>query len=150
MSSSSPLARDELVRQLPALRRELATAEDRAQRALSEVESLRKIVAGVEELADTGNAPRSLSLFVELTPDEAAAIEAPRGQEAVRRILESEPQRVWALREILAEVMKRGWIDPDAKVPAAAVRAATQRLAAARLAQKVGAGKYRYQAPEDG
>jgi len=53
-----------------------------------------------------------------------------------------EPDRVWRQSLIASEVMRHGWIDADARVPDAAVRAATQRLAAAGLAKKVAPGSY--------
>src|SRR5262249_23712782 len=74
----------------------------------------------------------------------ASRAKAPdfRGQEAVRQMMLTAPEAVWTQARITRGILSRGWIDPDAKVPAAAIRAATQRLAAAGMAKKVGSGRY--------
>jgi hypothetical protein len=131
----------QLVRLLPLFRGQLREAEQRAQQAMHDAESLRKIVDGLEGLA--GNRPSAQApLF---TPSETEKPEeaSPRGQEAVRQVMLTDPDAEWPLARITYEVLRRGWIDPNAKVPRAAIRAATQRLAAANLADKTGTGRYR-------
>jgi hypothetical protein len=113
----------------------------RAQRALSEMEALRKVVEGLESLA--GTRTEQPALFVETPTERQQAESGPRGQEAVRQVMLQAPDRNWMLATISREILRRGWIDPEAKVPQAAIRAAVQRLAAAGLVEKMGTGRYR-------
>lgn len=131
-----------LARLIPLFRDQLRDAEERAQRALAEVEHLRQVIGGLEGLS--GGAPRQVTLPFLVSPEAAEPEDdGPRGQEAVRRVMLAAPDRVWPLNQITREIIRRGWINPDAKVPTAAIRAATQRLAAAELAEKVDPGHYR-------
>jgi hypothetical protein len=142
-----------LVEMLPELRKRLREAEEHAQAALAEVEGLRKVVEGVEQIAAGVSSANPLPLFVE---DQGAGTDngtpapepSPRGQEAVRLILEERWPNVVTQALIFTEVMRRGWIDPTAKTPRAAVRAAAQRLAAAGHAEKVGSG-FKYKPPSE-
>ncbi len=139
--SPGPPSLASLLRLLPLFRQQLEDAEARAQRAMGEAESLRQVVRGLEGLAGQ-RPPKQSPLFLSQEPTQPEP-EGPRGQEAVRQVMATSPEQAWPLAAITAEVMKRGWIDPNAKVPGAAIRAATQRLAAAGMAEKVGAGRYR-------
>jgi hypothetical protein len=130
-----------LLRLLPVFQNQLRDAENRAQQAMLEAESLRQIVSGLQTLA--GQRPISqgtLFLSKETVPPQP---EGPRGQEAVRQVMATAPDEIWPIGAITAEITKRGWIDPDAKTPGAAIRAATQRLASAGKAEKVGPARYR-------
>jgi hypothetical protein len=110
---------------------------------MGDVEALRQIVEGLEALA--GTSARQAPLFVEgaSPPTKTLAADVPLGQEAVRKVMLTNPERDWPQAVITREILNRGWINPEAKVPQAAVRAATQRLAAAGLAEKVAPGRYR-------
>jgi hypothetical protein len=133
---------ERLVSLLPLFRQQLRAAETRAALAQSQADHLRNIVDGLEGLS--GGRRDQMHLFVPLgsaTPTEVE--QGPRGQEAVRLVMASAPDRVWSLGAITHEILDRGWIDPGAKVPAAAIRAATQRLAGAGFAEKVAPGRYR-------
>jgi hypothetical protein len=65
---------------------------------------------------------------------------APRGREAVRRVLMEEPRRWYKVDEMVAELDRRGWT-PEATNPAPAVRTALQRLAATDPAVKKATNK---------
>src|SRR5436189_98067 len=80
----------------------------------------------------------------ERLPDVIGAIEPaeddrPRGQEAVRRLMR-ESVREWRPADLIAEIQRRGWIDPAAKTPGAAVRVALRRLVDAGEVVKVEQG----------
>jgi hypothetical protein len=138
-----PLSREATIQLLPRFKQQLRIAEHRAQRAMGDVEALRQIVEGLEALA--GTSARQAPLFVEgaSPPTKTLAADVPLGQEAVRKVMLTNPERDWPQAVITREILNRGWINPEAKVPQAAVRAATQRLAAAGLAEKVAPGRYR-------
>jgi hypothetical protein len=40
------------------------------------------------------------------------AAEPPRGKEAARQVLESDPSRFWTVREVHDEEVRRGWTEP--------------------------------------
>lgn len=138
---SAPLQAVSFARLIPVFKSQLLEAELRARRAQSEADNLRKVIEGLEGL--TGNREQ-IPLFVQTERRrEPSEPEGPRGQEAVRQVMNTDPDRVWPLSSIAHEILRRGWIDPVAKVPNAAIRAATQRLAAAGMAEKVGTGRYK-------
>jgi hypothetical protein len=124
-------------------RQQLRDAELRAQLALGEAENLRKIVAGLEGLSRGPRDQLPLPINQEQPAQSQDRPEGPRGQEAVRQVMMTAPDQEWSLAAITGEILKRAWIVPDAKVPEAAIRAATQRLAGAGLARKSGPGRYR-------
>jgi hypothetical protein len=59
---------------------------------------------------------------------EGLQAEKPRGQEAVRRVLQENPGRWFTVTGMVDELTSRGWA-PDSDVPASAVRTALERLA---------------------
>lgn len=124
---------------LPVLRTEHEAARESAAKALARAEAIERIIDGIERLLGEAPSP-TLPLF---DRTEAEATDGPRGQEAVRQVMATQPDRIWTLSAITREVRRRRWINPNAKTPQAAIRAATQRLAGAGLAEKIGAGRYR-------
>jgi hypothetical protein len=92
------------------LRAEITATESR-------LAALRKLVDGYHQL------------FPALEPD-AASEEAPKGQDAARRVLTDSPGQWFTVAEILEQLTHRGWL-PDSEDPANAVRTALTRLQAA-------------------
>jgi hypothetical protein len=140
-SAGSPKA---LVQLLPALRKQLDAAEGRARQALAEVEGLRQVIAGVEAI-ETGVDVQPQLFLDDLALSDARVtdVDTPRGQEAVLKIIEEHPERIWTTPQLRAEVIRRRWIRADAARPDAAVRLAARRLAAQGKIEKVGDGRYR-------
>lgn len=135
--------RAQLIESLPALRDDLHAVRARALAAASEVEALEKIVEGIEALI-RGDRPTFVpGAGIEAADENSSAPETPRGREAVRRVLQ-ETGTPWKLQALIAEIQRRGWIDPAAKQPAAAIRTAVGRLAEAGEVERVGAATYRY------
>lgn len=152
---------DEYTRQLEEARRDVQQADDdmrnageRLRRAQRRVEALSQIVGGLSLLVT--EEPQRERLPV--SSDEATVRvsisayghegDTPRGQEAIRIIL-SESPRAWRQSELVAEVLRRGWIRPSAKRPDAAVRVATRRLADEGLVEKIEPGVYRWKFSDD-
>lgn len=141
---------------LPALERQLEAADTRATEALerareaeaeaqaatAERDSLLKIIEGIktwlvavgdERVAETIDAQ-----IVQATPRKMI-----RGREAVRRVLR-EHGRPMRQRDLVKEVVGRGWIDPEARDPAAAIRVAARRLVDDGEVEKIADGVYRW------
>lgn len=140
---------DQIKNSLPELERRLVEVDERAsaalirardaeaeaQSAIAERDSLLKIIEGIRGL---------------MTKDGAHANSVPsehrkkiRGREAVRRVLR-EHGRPMRQRDIVSEVVARGWVDPEAKQPAESIRIAVRRLADDDEVEKVSDGVYRY------
>jgi hypothetical protein len=149
---------DNYIQQLEEARREVQRADDdvrdastRRLRAQRRIEALSQIVTGLQLLHAEQEDPQRERLPV--GGDEATVRlkltayghegDEPRGKEAVRIIM-SEAPRTWKASELVAEVLRRKWIDPEAKNPDAAVRVATARLHRDGLIERVGVGRYRY------
>jgi hypothetical protein len=155
----------EAEREYEAASQELAEAERDQFRAIARVRAARErnaalanIVTGLRQLQDAEKA--LLATQERLPVDEAVGLpfieskttvygfegDPPRGKEAVRLIL-SEVKRDWRASDLVDEVIRRGWIDPDAKQPDAAVRVAIRRLVDDGLAMRVAQGIYRAKDP---
>jgi seryl-tRNA synthetase len=134
---------------------DLSDAKERLERESRRIRALTQIVKGLRELEPTVQ-PQSQRLpmaFEPLSKDEIEQLMAPRGQEALRRVMR-DSGRDWKPAQLIAEVKDRGWIDPNAKTPEAAVRVALRRLVDAGEVEKNNmTGLYRYQdsgkAPEE-
>jgi hypothetical protein len=125
-------------------------ATDRRSTAEQRVEALSRIVSGFQILASATVEPQRERL-PDLPISGVAAVtdeDRPRGQEAVRRIMQESP-RAWRQIEIIQEVQRRGWIDVSARQPAAAVRVATRRLMEAGVIEKIGPGLFRFKLSDD-
>lgn len=151
------------IQQLNEARREVERAVDdrrdaelRGHRAQMRVEALSQIVSGLELLQAGQDEPQRERLPV---GDDGATVtvnlsvyghegDPPRGKEAVRIIM-SESPRVWKASDLVAEVVRRKWIDPNAKHPDAAVRVATARLLRDQVIERVGPGRYRFKLSDD-
>jgi len=126
----------------------------RRERAERRVEALSRIVSGLSLLEH--EQPQRERLPVTTDEDTVSLKltvyghegDTPRGQEAVRIIM-SESPRAWRQNELVAEVLRRGWIKPSAKRPGAAVRVATRRLAEDGIVEKIEPGLYRYKFSDD-
>lgn len=141
--------REELGHSLSLFRRELVIAEREAAEALNRVESLRNIVAGLVSLHRFRVPPTAPALFT--LPDEETTAEieevvidgeAPRGREAVRRVL-IENRREMKIAEIVETILAKGWMR-NVQRPRDAVAATVQRLVHDGEAERVGVGTYRY------
>lgn len=142
------IERARLIESLHNFRTELDEAEQRAKAALAEADALRKIVEGIEGLvsggvtqltiSDTGTISRP-----SLNGNEAVVGDTPRGKEAVRRLF-LETRRTWKRRAIIEEVVRRGWIDPEARNPNSAIGASIDRLAKAGELRRHAHATYRY------
>jgi hypothetical protein len=129
-------------------------ATNRRMRAQRQRDALHQIVDGLRALADAKADPQTERLPVEvatvaseaIVPATANGHDAPRGREAVRRVMATEPGRAWKQSELIAAITDHGWIDPNAKDPNAAIRIAVRRLADAGEVEKVEGmtGVYRY------
>jgi hypothetical protein len=121
-------------------------ADDRLAQAGRHAEALRSIVSGLRQLEDFSRDPQKERLPVTNLGDSEPATEAeqPRGREAIRRVMRENP-KPWKQRDLIAAIRDRGWIDPNAKQPDAAIRIAVRRLAEAGEIEKVPgmAGVYR-------
>jgi hypothetical protein len=60
-------------------------------------------------------------------PPGGSAADAPRGTDALRLVLEGEPQRAWALPDLLEALGDRGWL-PTSRRPEEGVRIGLKRL----------------------
>jgi hypothetical protein len=137
---------EEAVRARDRAQEDARDAKVRVERETKRVRALTQIVKGLRELATNGGdepqAERLPDVIVEVEPAEDD--DRPRGQEAVRRLMR-ESDRAWRPAELIAEIQRKGWIDPAAKTPGAAVRVALRRLVDVGEVVKVEQGLYRYQ-----
>lgn len=156
---------EQIAKELPGLKRQLEQADRQATeklRAAREAErvahdavaardALLKVVEGIEGWASATGASNGV-VEQEMVDGEIVEVvrTAPRkiirGREAVRRILR-EHGRVMRQRDLVAEVIARGWIDPESKDPGAAIRVAARRLVDDGEVIKVADGLYRYKLP---
>jgi hypothetical protein len=123
-----------LEEQAVALERD-ATALRKLSEAAQELgeERVRALLAPV--LNSNGNgSPRRGTDQDEPVVDE----DAPRGREAVRRIVRERPG-IWTLREIRAEMQRRGWFTSNK-----GVEVAVMRLANNNEARRIGKGRYEF------
>jgi hypothetical protein len=101
------------------------------QRLERRLDVLRRLIDGyVElfpELAQAVGQRPSVPTNITSAPPTLPAEERPKGQEAVRRILEDSERRAFTVPEVVEELRKRGWLPPS-EDPSAAVRAALTRL----------------------
>lgn len=143
--------RARLIESLDGFRRELVVAEERATNALAEVDALRKIIEGVESLMTgrpTQLAMRDSTAIVGRDEPNGAGPDAPRGQEAVRRLL-VETRREWKRSALIQEILRRGWINPEAKHKQAAVGTALDRLVREGEVERVPNKRATYRYPPD-
>jgi hypothetical protein len=137
---------EEAVRARDRAQEDARDAKVRVERETKRVRALTQIVKGLRELTANGGdepqAERLPDVIVEVEPAEDD--DRPRGQEAVRRLMR-ESDRAWRPAELIAEIQRKGWIDPAAKTPGAAVRVALRRLVDVGEVVKVEQGLYRYQ-----
>lgn len=128
------MADRELEKQLLSqLRAELGEAEQEFDAVQDRVERLRLAVRGLEAVvgnaggkteppADHDRARGTGTIRIPARPD------GPRGEAAVRQVLEDNAGQGFTLRELFGELQVRGWISPESKNPEAATRAAANRL----------------------
>jgi hypothetical protein len=137
---------EEAIRDRDRAQEDARDAKFRLDRETKRIRALSQVVKGLRALADgSADAPQADRLpdvVVEIEPAEDG--DAPRGQEAVRRLMR-ESGRAWRPAELIAEIQRRHWIEPTAKTPGAAVRVALKRLVDAGEVVKVEQGVYRYQ-----
>ena len=137
---------DEALRARDRAQQDAQDAKFRLERESKRVRALNQVVKGLRELEAGGGEEPQAERLPDVVVEEEPAVEddGPRGQEAVRRLMR-ESQRNWRPAELIAEIQRRGWIDPAAKTPGAAVRVALRRLVDAGDVEKVEQGLYRYQ-----
>lgn len=120
--SLAAMEQSEARRAVEALRRELAEAQVVVTSAQRRVASLEKLVEGYLELFPGLTEPASREAGVE---------KAPRGQDAVLRIMESigNKGRYWTVTAVVSALADHGWLPESRGNPANAVRTALDRLA---------------------
>jgi len=78
--------------------------------------------------------------------------EAPRGAEAVLRVLQVNENRMYSVAQMVSELESRGWLPDSENDPANAVRTALERVLkntpGVKKIRKEGAVYYRYNEPE--
>lgn len=137
---------EEAERFLGQARAQAREAKERIERETRRVRALTQIVKGLRELEPTEAPSQSERLPFGLEPmtlEEVEALTAPRGREAVRRVMQGSG-RDWKPAQVITEVKGRGWIDPDAKTPDAAIRVALRRLVDGGEVERLANGLYRY------
>lgn len=133
---------------LPSLRDASGLRRRLAAELTREADSLDKVIEGVRALGWDGDDPEAKAAETATSQDGNADPGAPRGMEAVRRIMRE--GGVWGGRDILDELVRRGWASPNAKFPIRATEAAINRLWKLGELEKVSRGRYRYKlAPTD-
>ncbi len=114
-------AQQEVIRLISAWQHERHAAEEAARRARGLSTIIRgyvEIFPGLRELVGPMESTFSVA---------TVAVETPRGADAVRLILQERPDYWWLVSDLVAELKERGWL-PDSDNPAAATRAALERL----------------------
>jgi len=74
--------------------------------------------------------------------EESAAAAAPKGTDALRLVLESEPGRTWSLAELIEALRTRGWL-PTSRRPEEGARISLKRLAERGAAIRTEDGHWR-------
>jgi hypothetical protein len=161
----------EIREQLAHFQGELRHAEQEASRATRRVNHLRQVVDGLTGLLQADEPDPSARLFEvgtahtirsilekaggamteavagdeatvhSVTTVENGVVNAPRGREAVRAILE-ESRREWSIPDLTAEIQRRGWMK-GVERPRDATASSVQRLVTDGVAERVGRGVYR-------
>ena len=157
---------EQIAKELPDLKRQLdqadrkATeklraareAEKAANHAVAARDALLKVVEGIEGWASATGSSNGTAVEQEMVDGEIVDVvratprKIIRGREAVRRVLR-EHGRTMRQRDLVAEVIARGWIDPESRDPGAAIRVAARRLVDDGEVTKVADGLYRYMLP---
>jgi hypothetical protein len=125
---------------------DIADAKERYDRETRRVKALTQVVKGLRDLETTKAPPQPEGLPMRFEPvslEELEQLMAPRGQEALRQVMRGSGQS-WRPAQLISEIKSRGWIDPDAKTPDAAIRVALRRLVDGREVEKSEQGLYSY------
>lgn len=125
---------NELLVKLPQLEREAEEYERKAH-------ALRQIIAGVRSLNGEAEAILTgVSFEAHRTKFDLGVPTAgsPRGQEAVLRVMNEEPDRAWKVVELKREMLRRGW-SPSPK----AVEASIKKLRELGKIESVSYGHYK-------
>ena len=75
-------------------------------------------------------------------PPASSAADAPRGTDALRLVLEGDPQRAWALPDLLEALGTRGWL-PTSRRPEEGIRISLKRLVERGGAERTDDGRWR-------
>jgi hypothetical protein len=142
--SKYELQLDEAIRARDRADQDVNDAKIRFAHESKRVRALTQIVKGLRELEAGGESEPQAERLPDVIGPATTNGDAPRGQEAVRRLMR-QSERSWKPVELIAEIQRRGWIDPGAKTPDAAVRVALRRLVDAGEVVKIDQGLYRYQ-----
>jgi hypothetical protein len=137
----------------------VGTLEEQAQTLERDAAAMRKLVDATRDLGEervaallalvvrngndvgNGNGHTQHESLV-LTPSDPPE-GLPRGREAIRLIVRERPG-LWTLRDLRAEMKRRGWFTSNKGVDVAVTR-----LVASGEAMRVGKGRYEFSAPED-
>lgn len=125
---------NELVAQLPDLERQARDLERKAQAIRQIINGVRALNGEAEVILNPTLVEQNGTVFVRGARDRTA----PRGRDALRRVMLEEPERTWKVIEIKREVLKRGW-SPSPK----AVEAMVKKLREAGELVPVSYGHYR-------
>ena len=111
--------------QIVNLAAELAVAEELVERKQREIAGLRKVLAGYAEMFPDNAVP----ILEQLLQEVPAAVDdgRPKGAEAVRQILQDQPEVWFRVSEMIPMLRSKGWL-PESENPANAVRTALERL----------------------
>lgn len=131
-----------LLDSLPELEEQLAEAQVEARATQEKVDALEQIIGGIRRLNGRAGTITVATMLRSALFEEVEPIAEPRGREAVR-IVTAEQPGIWALKELTAEVIRRGWAKNTKSV-----EVAVHRLTNAGEARRVGTGRYEFPAPE--
>lgn len=112
--------------------REREQARRQAQEAAERAERYELAIRGLLAVIPGAGDP-DVSAIAAADPPAVArearrARSGPRGEEAVRRVLEEEVGKPWSVADLTEELRRRGWGPERSKNPPSAVRAAANRL----------------------
>ncbi|MCA1702848.1 MAG: hypothetical protein LC808_06080 [Actinobacteria bacterium] len=127
------MERHEAERILASLRVELDTTEATVRSATQRAGALRKLIEGYVELFPdlaTDSTVSPASVEAESSVGQPTLVQRdprPRGQEAIRQVMQKAVGKWWTVSSLVRELEQRGWL-PDSEIPASAVRTAVERL----------------------
>ncbi len=97
--------------------------------AHQEAERAERAIAALESVVGESTQAQAEQTTLETAAEtQATNGDGPRGEAAVRAVLEQEPRRGWMAIDVHRELEERGWISPQAKHPRAGTDAALNRL----------------------
>lgn len=127
---------DRLLVEVGPLEEELHRVEETIAELSATARSLRLAIAGINGLRDPALRPT-----VEREADAPAGF---HGLRAVRKVMESEPDRLWSASQVFKELTERGWFSPNSVDPRRQVNNRLHDLLRRGEIQRVDRGVYQY------